>query len=75
MESLGIIAIILVIIGGFVVGFGNMWQFGTADKIKDLKLSDKERTELMKSSCNTEMIGFVMIGIGLLLILVVGLNS
>lgn len=75
MESLGIIGIILVVVGAFVVWFGNIWQFGAADKIKDLKLTEKESEEYMKSSNNTEIFGFVMIGIGLLLFLIAGLNS
>lgn len=75
MESLGIIGVILVVVGAFVVFFGNIWQFGEADKIKDLKLTEKESNEFMKSSNNTEIFGFVMIGIGLLLFLIAGLNS
>lgn len=75
MDSLGIIAVFLIIIGPFVMWFGSMWQFEVTDKIKDLKLLDKEKEEYMKSSNRTEMIGFIMVGIGIILAIIVGLNN
>jgi len=62
-------------IGPFIIWFGNMWQFNDADKIKDLKLTDKEKEEFMKNSNKTEMIGFIIVGLGVILVLIVGLNN
>ena len=75
MESLGVIGLLLIIIGPFIIWFGNMWQFNDADKIKDLKLTDKEKEEFMKNSNKTEMIGFIIVGLGVILVLIVGLNN
>lgn len=75
MESLGVIGLLLIMIGPFIIWFGNMWQFNDADKIKDLKLTDKEKEEFMKNSNKTEMIGFIIVGLGIILVLIVGLNN
>jgi len=75
MESLGVIGLLLIMIGPFIIWFGNMWQFNDADKIKDLKLTDKEKEEFMKNSNKTEMIGFIIVGLGVILVLIVGLNN
>ena len=70
MGNLAIIAYLLVVIGGVVVWFGEMWHFGALDRIEKLNLTVEEIKEFMKGSNITEMIGFIMIGIGILLLII-----